>query len=180
MHLQIFDLDGSLSPQTSLGDAAPWQSIRTIDLRDLGPRLRLWSRGKTIAQTRQRLADLDAKIESTITLLGSGDFHHVAALLHERIREPFTLVHFDNHPDWVRFAPRWIPGVSSCIHGNMPHRGSGTGSRMAPPTATPGAIFIGETCAKGSSMKLFPRRSPRYRPRRSGSASTKTCCRRAK
>src|SRR5690242_13386274 len=110
MHLQIFDLDGSLSPQTSLGDAAPWQSIRTIDLRDLGPRLRLWSRGKTIAQTRQRLADLDAKIESTITLLGSGDFHHVAALLHERIREPFTLVHFDNHPDWVRFAPRWHCG----------------------------------------------------------------------
>jgi len=110
MHLQIFDLDGSLSPQTSLGDAAPWQSIGTIDLRDLGPRLRLWSRGKTIAQTRQRLADLDAKIESTITLLGSGDFHHVAALLHERIREPFTLVHFDNHPDWVRFAPRWHCG----------------------------------------------------------------------
>jgi len=110
MHLQIFDLDGSLSSQTSLGDAAPWQSIRTIDLRDIGPRLRLWSRGKTIAQARQRLADLGAKIESTITLLGSGDFHHIAALLHERIREPFTLVHFDNHPDWVRFAPRWHCG----------------------------------------------------------------------
>jgi arginase family enzyme len=31
-------------------------------------------------------------------------------LLHERVREPFTLVHFDNHPDWVRFAPRWHCG----------------------------------------------------------------------
>ena len=32
------------------------------------------------------------------------------ALLHERVREPFTLVHFDNHPDWVRLAPRWHCG----------------------------------------------------------------------
>ena len=110
MHLQIFDLDGSLTAQSSLGNAAPWQSTRTIDLRDIGPRLRLWSRNTTIAQTRQRLADAGAEIESTITLLGSGDFHHVAVLLHERIREPFTIVHFDNHPDWVRFAPRWHCG----------------------------------------------------------------------
>lgn len=110
MHLQIFDLDGSLTEQTSLGDAAAWQSVHTIDLRDIGPRLRLWARKATIAEARQRLADAGALVESAITLLGSGDFHHVAALLHERVREPFTLIHFDNHPDWVRFAPRWHCG----------------------------------------------------------------------
>jgi arginase family enzyme len=110
MHLQIFELDGSLTAQTSLVDAAPWQSIRTIDLHDIAPRLRLWARRSTIEQTRQRLSDVGALIDSTITLLGSGDFHHVAALLHERVREPFTLIHFDNHPDWVRLAPRWHCG----------------------------------------------------------------------
>jgi len=108
MHLQIFNLDGSLTGQASLGGAAPWQSVRALDLRDLGPKLRLWSRASTIEAARRRIADTTR--EPAITLLGSGDFHHVAALLHERVREPFTLVHFDNHPDWVRLAPRWHCG----------------------------------------------------------------------
>jgi arginase family enzyme len=108
MHLQIFDLDGSLRAQSSLINAADWQSACTFDLRDLGPRLRLWSRNATMAKARERIAA--ARADATITLLGSGDFHHVASLLHERVAEPFTLIHFDNHPDWVRFAPRWHCG----------------------------------------------------------------------
>jgi arginase family enzyme len=108
MHLLVLDLDGSLRVQTSLRDSAPWQSVRTIDASDIAPRLRLWARARTIDEMRERLTDVD--VDSTIALLGSGDFHHVAALLHERIDEPFTLVHFDNHPDWVRIAPRWHCG----------------------------------------------------------------------
>jgi arginase family enzyme len=110
MHLRIFDFDGSLRTQGSLPDAARWQSMRTLDLSDIGPRLRLWARASTIAEARRRIADADMPAEPTITLLGSGDFHHIAALLHECVREPFTLIHFDNHPDWVRFAPRWHCG----------------------------------------------------------------------
>jgi arginase family enzyme len=110
MHLQIFDLDGSLTTQASLAAAARWSSMRTLDLRDLGPRVRLWARNRTIEQLRRRIAEAGMRAESAITLLGSGDFHHVAALLHERIAEPFTLLHFDNHPDWVRLAPRWHCG----------------------------------------------------------------------
>jgi hypothetical protein len=110
MHLQIVDLDGSLTEQASLREAAAWQSVRTFDFRDLGPRLRLWARGRTIDETRRRLDEAGVRAEAAVTLLGSGDFHHLAALLLERVREPFTLVHFDNHPDWVRFAPRWHCG----------------------------------------------------------------------
>ena len=108
MHLRIFDLDGSLTRQASLREAAPWQSVETLDLRDIGPKLRLWARAATIEATRRRIAAVAG--EPAVTLLGSGDFHHVAALLHERVQEPFTLVHFDNHPDWVRLAPRWHCG----------------------------------------------------------------------
>jgi len=109
MHLQILDLDGSLSAQSSLRDVAPWESVRHVPLTDLAPRLRLWSRDATIRQARARLAA--AAIEGpSVTLIGSGDFHHLATLLHERIREPFTLIHLDNHPDWVRLAPRWHCG----------------------------------------------------------------------
>lgn len=109
MHLQFLDLDGSLAPQTSLRTIAPWQSVSTVDLRDLGPRLRLWSRDRTVRLARERIV-AQAPDGPTLHLLGSGDFHHLAAVLIERAREPVTIVHIDNHPDWVRLAPRWHCG----------------------------------------------------------------------
>ncbi|MBS0570166.1 MAG: arginase [Proteobacteria bacterium] len=109
MHLQILDLDGALAAQTTLRTIAPWQSVSTVDLRDLGPRLRLWSRDRTIRFARERIA-ARAPDGPTLHLLGSGDFHHLAAVLIERARAPVTVVHIDNHPDWVRLAPRWHCG----------------------------------------------------------------------
>ena len=109
MHLQILDLDGSLDAQTSLRTLAPWDSVTTVPLRDLAPRLRLWSRNATMAQARARIAALPYAVP-TLHLLGSGDFHHLAVLLMERAPEPITLIHIDNHPDWVRLAPRWHCG----------------------------------------------------------------------
>jgi len=109
MHLQILDLDGALDAQISLRTVAPWDSISTIALRDLGPRLRLWSRERTMRITRARI-QTQANAEPTLHLLGSGDFHHLAVLLMETAREPVTVIHIDNHPDWVRLAPRWHCG----------------------------------------------------------------------
>jgi arginase family enzyme len=109
VQLRILDLDGSLSTQESLSDAAAWSSVATIPLRDLGPRLRLWSRAATIRLARERLA-VQASHDAALTLIGSGDFHHLAVPLIEQAREPVTVVHFDNHPDWVRWAPRWHCG----------------------------------------------------------------------
>jgi hypothetical protein len=48
--------------------------------------------------------------DPTVTLVGSGDFHHLTPLLLERARDPITLIHFDNHPDWMRLAPAWHCG----------------------------------------------------------------------
>lgn len=107
-HLRILDTDGSVSVE-ALADAAPWASVVEVDLRDLGPALRLWSRRKTVAAARARIAAANDPRPS-VTFMGSGDFHHLAALLIERIDEPVTVLHFDNHPDWVRLAPRWHCG----------------------------------------------------------------------
>ena len=109
MHLKIIDLDGALDAQVSLRDVAPWQSVQRIDLRDLGPRLRLWSTARTMRAARARLMAA-ATAAPAVHLLGSGDFHHLAVLLMEQVREPVTIVHIDNHPDWVRLAPRWHCG----------------------------------------------------------------------
>lgn len=108
VHLRILDTDGSVDVQ-ALGNAVAWASVTRVDLRDLGPALRLWSRGKAIGAARARIAAA-ADPRPSISFLGSGDFHHLAALLIERVDEPFTVLHFDNHPDWVRLAPRWHCG----------------------------------------------------------------------
>jgi arginase family enzyme len=109
MHLQILDLDGALDAQTSLRSIAPWESVGTIPLRDLAPRLRLWSRERTMRAARARI-HAQTPAQPTLSLLGSGDFHHLAVLLMEQATEPITIIHIDNHPDWVRLAPRWHCG----------------------------------------------------------------------
>jgi arginase family enzyme len=56
-----------------------------------------------------------------VNFLGSGDFHHLATALIEAVREPLTVLHFDNHPDCVRFAPQfhcgsWVNRVLDMKH----------------------------------------------------------------
>jgi Arginase family len=45
--------------------------------------------------------------EPRLTFMGSGDFHHVTVFLIglalEHQPAPVTIIHFDNHPDWVKF-----------------------------------------------------------------------------
>ncbi len=47
-------------------------------------------------------------------LYGSGDFHHLSAMLvrraQEAARRPIRVVCFDNHPDWDVRPPRWACG----------------------------------------------------------------------
>jgi hypothetical protein len=44
-------------------------------------------------------------------LSGSGDFHHLTAVFARQIREPFTILSFDNHPDWDVRPPHWSCGA---------------------------------------------------------------------
>ena len=110
MHLEILDLDGSVRDLAGDATSPHWQSVRVLELHDLAAKLRLWSSGKTIAEARRRLRDQPEFPDPTVTLIGSGDFHHLTPLLLERAREPVTVIHFDNHPDWMRLAPRWHCG----------------------------------------------------------------------
>ena len=44
-------------------------------------------------------------------LSGSGDFHHLTAVFTRQIKEPFTILSFDNHPDWDIRPPHWSCGA---------------------------------------------------------------------
>ena len=95
-----FDLDGAWP-----ADVTPAETY--VDCRASGPRLRYCTSAREMESFYETVRD---KI-TTFTLFGSGDFHHLSALWIRRIAEPFTLVSFDNHPDWDIRPPRWGCGT---------------------------------------------------------------------
>ena len=102
-------LDEALADQPALIDAGLAAGGRAIDGRLLGPQLRLWSRPPALDALTSLLATtLPAADGPTLIFAGSGDFHHISALLIARAAEasgrPFTVIHVDNHPDWVKFG----------------------------------------------------------------------------
>ena len=109
MRPAFLHLDDALSGQTALLDRGGDCGGRVIDARILGPTLRLWSRPAALDRLRDilRLHPYSAT-DPDIVFSGSGDFHHVACLLIERAVEAgaaaTTVLHFDNHPDWVKFG----------------------------------------------------------------------------
>jgi hypothetical protein len=97
------DLDGAWpreAPQSA-------SSLSYLDCRSWGPGLRYSAPSRGIDAFYRFIEDKLAKF----TLFGSGDYHHLTALWLRRIREPFVLLSFDNHPDWDTRPPRWGCGT---------------------------------------------------------------------
>src|SRR5262245_47414835 len=105
MRVRVIDLDGSITAQDRV-----LRHFRpdVYELRRWGPRIRMACRWKRFFRFERRLdRDLGADdcLEPHITLLGSGDFHHVTLALLRRLRRPFNLLIIDKHPDWTRGLP---------------------------------------------------------------------------
>ncbi len=108
MHLNLLHLDDALLGQPLFLETCENAGAHQIDLREIGPSIRLWATAPQIDDVRCRLRSsmigLDDK-RPLVTWLGSGDFHHVTAVIVELLAEhkpaPVTILHFDNHPDWV-------------------------------------------------------------------------------
>ena len=110
MRTRLIDLDSSIASQPPLEALAQEGLAACIDLRASAPRLR-------ILAARSAMRDFAAAVEAApqpgrgaeITFYGSGDFHHLAAALVSRHDTPLTIIHIDNHPDWVTF-----PATHNC------------------------------------------------------------------
>jgi len=106
MHIRVLDLDGSIRAQRQLID-----QHRPVEyqLRSWGPRIRLGcSHGRFRLFQRALkalLAEEEPAAAPTVTLYGSGDFHHVSLALLSRLPGPYNLLVLDNHPDWMRGIP---------------------------------------------------------------------------
>jgi hypothetical protein len=106
--LNILDLDHSLTAQDAVSRRLANGQARRLDLLDLGPKLRLWSSERTYRRFSERLARRPEHQgpRPEIFFVGSGDYHHLTPAFLADLKEPISLIHFDNHPDWVRLAPR--------------------------------------------------------------------------
>lgn len=110
MQLYLLHLDEALEAQAEFVRTCLAAGCREIDVRDPGRNFRLWARQAAVDDLRQRLSvDLaGTSPEPKLCFTGSGDFHHVSSLLIDlaldETSEPVTVIHIDNHPDWVRFS----------------------------------------------------------------------------
>ncbi len=106
MQLHLLHLDQALKLQTQLMQyCLPLHAMET-DAQETGAKIRLWGRWRHLKQIKEKLPRF-ANDNPAVTVMGSGDFHHVTALLLDRALEQeleaITVVQFDNHPDWVKF-----------------------------------------------------------------------------
>jgi arginase family enzyme len=81
--------------------------LPVIDVRDEARGLRFI----TSAPKIDAFAARHAHDFRPFTLFGSGDFHHLSAVWTRQFDEPFTLLSFDNHPDWDIRPPKWSCGA---------------------------------------------------------------------
>lgn len=106
MPIRVLDLDGSLPEQDPVARRLASGDAELHDLRQQGPALRLWSLGHRFTAFDGFWRDLSGGHRPSLTLVGSGDFHHLTASFVAAVEGPLTVLHFDNHPDWCWTMPR--------------------------------------------------------------------------
>lgn len=122
MDTLLLHLDDALHLQPTFVGAALSEGAREVDERRRGSAIRLWSRRGALDLLKPSIArPAGAPSSSRLCFLGSGDFHHVSSLLIAEAAEafdgPLTVIHIDNHPDWVHFdngihCGSWINAVA--------------------------------------------------------------------
>jgi len=103
VQVRVIDLDGSVADQPFVNTLGASDDADTVEARDLAPKLRIVANRAAARALSGRIAAKQGGSRG-IYFLGSGDFHHLTLLLLKLVKEPVTLIHFDNHPDWVRFG----------------------------------------------------------------------------
>ena len=81
--------------------------METVDVREEAKALRFIASPPRIEAFATKYGDRF----QPFTLTGSGDFHHLSAVWIRQFLEPFLLIAFDNHPDWVTSGPKWSCGA---------------------------------------------------------------------
>jgi len=110
VQLLLLHLDDALELQPDFVQSCIMAGAHEVSDKECGRAVRLWGRRRALDALWRSLARIGSPSgdQSRLYFMGSGDFHHVTALLLslalERARRPVTVIHIDNHPDWVHFG----------------------------------------------------------------------------
>ena len=154
--VRILNFDDSVTRQQ---DFIAQAAATVVDLTGLGRAARLWA-DRAQADAIRRALDPDLK--SSVTFLGSGDYHYVSALLLEQFTEPLTLVVFDHHPDWDTLPPRYGCGawVSRALEQKNVIQAVLVGN-AASDLAFPSVVTGNRRSARSGRVLLLPYEAPR-------------------
>ena len=110
MKINLLQLDDAFKCQQAFTKACLELQATEILGSEYSPYFRLWGSDAQFVPFIEHLKrnfTNSNRNQPVITFMGSGDFHHVSAfligILAEKHNEPITVIHFDNHPDWVHF-----------------------------------------------------------------------------
>lgn len=108
MQLCLLHLDDALEQQPDFIRACESNAAHHIHLQTPASDVRLWGHRDTLHAFHDMMkAHYPAHHTPLLCFMGSGDFHHISTYLLARALalhdESATLIHFDNHPDWVKF-----------------------------------------------------------------------------
>lgn len=102
--IRILNLDESIIRQQNLLFR---HKSEIIDLKGLGPRVRLWMDEKSKREAENRI---QGSLRNSVTFFGSGDFHHISSILINQFQGPISVIIFDFHPDWDTLPPHLACG----------------------------------------------------------------------
>jgi len=109
MRLSVLHVDDALVSQPDFICACKNADAELIGIAEDASAIRLWGKQQELDDFRGVLVKqlTGDQAEPRLTFMGSGDFHHITTFLVafalENQPAPVTLIHFDNHPDWVNF-----------------------------------------------------------------------------
>lgn len=103
LRVAILDVDGAISGHEALRSAC---DPIVIPARDLHDKLRYWCDRDTLEELRRRVLQHLPTMAGTVLFYGSSDFHNLSYLWISMLDEPVSVIHFDNHTDWVKVPPR--------------------------------------------------------------------------
>ncbi len=103
----VLDVDEAVTRQKRL--MARYQPV-VVPYLQKSETLRYWCSLEEIERLRKQFTPYDSSSVRKIIFYGSGDYHHLAFLWISLIKEPVTIIHFDDHSDF------WKTPNSSFIH----------------------------------------------------------------
>lgn len=95
----VLDVDGAIVRQKRLlGEYGP----AVIPLREKSEELRYWSSKESLGWLGRVFRAEVGPMEGKLLFYGSGDYHHLSYSWVGMLKEPVSVIHFDNHTDWTR------------------------------------------------------------------------------